>query len=135
MAALICLSCGPPMLTPKGFEVVVQKNLRTTTPCRPPLPAFTEDAQTKSSTNTSILVEFALTCTPRRRGRQWSYRRFAGERERSLGGPVPRRPSRLHTCVSSTTSTTFTTYTSRMGTHTPAHQVLRLHQFTHTRAV
>src|SRR5258706_522581 len=35
----------PPMLTPKGFEVVVQKNLRSTTPCRPPLPTFTEDAQ------------------------------------------------------------------------------------------
>src|SRR5258707_1105991 len=43
------------MLTPKVFEVVVQKNLRFTTPCHPPLPAFTEDAQSsiESSTTTS----------------------------------------------------------------------------------
>ncbi len=56
MVAMICFSCEPPMLTPKGFEVVIQKNLQFTTPCRPPLPTFTEDAQasTKSSTNTSI---------------------------------------------------------------------------------
>ena len=37
------------MLTPKGFEVVVQKNLRSTAPCHPPLPAFTEDPQTSTS--------------------------------------------------------------------------------------
>ncbi len=56
MAALIRLSCEPPMLASKVFEVVVQKNLQSTTPFRPPLPAFTEDARTsaKSPTTTSI---------------------------------------------------------------------------------
>src|SRR5258706_3377737 len=51
-------------------------------------------------------------------------RRRRGWRERTLGGAVPRRPSRLYTCVSSTTSTTFSTATPRTVSNTLAHQLL-----------
>lgn len=54
-------------------------------------------------------------------------RGVAEGRERTFGGPAPRRPSRRTAHVSSTTyttSTTFATSTYRTGTHTPAHQVI-----------
>lgn len=57
MATLSCLSCEPPMLTPK-FQVVEWKKPRSTTPCSPPLPPFAGDAQivTKFSPNMSTFV-------------------------------------------------------------------------------